>query len=227
MEPQLIHQQLLLSHPLFESMSTDQLRELLTNSDLLNLHKGDYVFRQGEPAHAFYFVISGCVKIYRLTPEGQEKILEVVGDRNTFAEAMTLMDTPNYVATAQAVAPTQLFRLSNKTYLHLLQNQPSLALALMAKLCIRLHQRIHEIETLSLKNATHRVIRYLLTQASRLPVDRQRFAIPVSKQLIAGHLSIQPETLSRVLHRLHDECIICLDGREIEILDRSRLENFE
>ncbi|MCY1388934.1 Crp-like helix-turn-helix domain protein [compost metagenome] len=151
----------------------------------------------------------------------------MVGDRNTFAEAMTLMDTPDYIATAQAVAPTQLFRISNRAYLQLLQNQPTLMLALMAKLCVRLHQRIHEIETLSLKNATHRVVRYLLTQASRLPAERQRFSIPVSKQLIAGHLSIQPETLSRILHRLHDERIICLNGREIDILDRPRLENFE
>lgn len=51
--------------------------------------------------------------------------------------------------------------------------------------------------------------------------------IPVAKQLVAGHLSIQPETFSRIMHRLGDEGIIHLDGREISILDRERLECFE
>ena len=122
MEFQRVHQQLLQSHHLFEPLSPVQLQELLASSDLVNLDKGAYVFRQGEPAHAFYYLISGCVKIYRLTPEGQEKILEVTNERNTFAEAMMFMDTPNYVATAQAVVPSQLFRFSNKAYLRQLQD---------------------------------------------------------------------------------------------------------
>ncbi|MFO6068720.1 transcriptional regulator Dnr, partial [Pseudomonas aeruginosa] len=140
MEFQRVHQQLLQSHHLFEPLSPVQLQELLASSDLVNLDKGAYVFRQGEPAHAFYYLISGCVKIYRLTPEGQEKILEVTNERNTFAEAMMFMDTPNYVATAQAVVPSQLFRFSNKAYLRQLQDNTPLALALLAKLSTRLHQ---------------------------------------------------------------------------------------
>ncbi|ROZ58038.1 transcriptional regulator Dnr, partial [Ramlibacter sp. WS9] len=199
MEFQRVHQQLLQSHHLFEPLSPVQLQELLASSDLVNLDKGAYVFRQGEPAHAFYYLISGCVKIYRLTPEGQEKILEVTNERNTFAEAMMFMDTPNYVATAQAVVPSQLFRFSNKAYLRQLQDNTPLALALLAKLSTRLHQRIDEIETLSLKNATHRVVRYLLTLAAHAPGENCRVEIPVAKHLVAGHLSIQPETFSRIM----------------------------
>jgi len=189
MEFQRVHQQLLQSHHLFEPLSPVQLQELLASSDLVNLDKGAYVFRQGEPAHAFYYLISGCVKIYRLTPEGQEKILEVTNERNTFAEAMMFMDTPNYVATAQAVVPSQLFRFSNKAYLRQLQDNTPLALALLAKLSTRLHQRIDEIETLSLKNATHRVVRYLLTLAAHAPGENCRVEIPVAKQLHENHVA--------------------------------------
>ncbi len=58
MEFQRVHQQLLQSHHLFEPLSPVQLQELLASSDLVNLDKGAYVFRQGEPAHAFYYLIS-------------------------------------------------------------------------------------------------------------------------------------------------------------------------
>src|SRR3546814_1783568 len=63
---------------------------------------------------------------------------------------------------------SQLYRFSNSTYMELLQNNGKLTFALLGKLCIRLHQRINEIETLSLKNATHRVVRYLLTQLAQI-----------------------------------------------------------
>jgi len=222
-----VHHQILRSHHLFEPLNEEQLDELMSTSQLLNIDKGDPLFRQGEPAQAFYFVIAGAVKIYRLTPDGQEKVFEVIGERQTFAEAMMLMDTPNYVASAEAVGPTQLYRLSNATYLRLLQSNSRLTFALLGKLCVRLHQRVNEIETLSLKNATHRVVRYLLTQLVRLQPVESQFELPMAKQLIAGHLSIQPETFSRIIRRLIDEKIITQDGRQIAILDRLRLEQFE
>ncbi|MBD9413377.1 Crp/Fnr family transcriptional regulator [Pseudomonas sp. PDM16] len=220
-----VHHQILRSHHLFEPMSDEQLDELLADSQLLNLDKGDILFLQGEPAHSFFFVISGAVKVYRLTPDGQEKVFEVIGERQTFAEAMMLMDTPNYVASAQALGPVQLYRFSNTTYMRLLQSNSRLTFALLGKLCIRLHQRINEIETLSLKNATHRVVRYLLTQLARS--DSDELELPMARQLIAGHLSIQPETFSRIIRRLIDEEIITQHARVICILDRQRLEQFE
>ncbi|WP_248804445.1 Crp/Fnr family transcriptional regulator [Pseudomonas sp. MWU13-2100] len=222
-----VHHQILRSHHLFEPLSDQEMDELMASSHLLSIDKGEPLFRQGEPADAFYFVIAGAVKIYRLTPDGQEKVFEVIGPRQTFAEAMMLMDTPNYVASAEAVGPCQLYRLSNSAYLRLLQSNNRLPFALLGKLCVRLHQRVNEIETLSLKNATHRVVRYLLTQLVHLQPVNYQFELPMAKQLIAGHLSIQPETFSRIIRRLIDEKIITQDGRQIVILDRPRLEQFE
>ena len=137
-----VHHQILCGHHLFNVLNEEQLEQLLATSTLLNLEKGDKLFLQGEPAHAFYFVISGAVKIYRLTPEGQEKVLEVVGSRQTFAEAMMLMDTPDYVASAQALEPTQVYRFANRTYMELLHSNPQLPFSLLATLCVRLHRRI-------------------------------------------------------------------------------------
>lgn len=227
MGPHRVHQQILRSHHLFEPLDDEQLDELLAASQLVNMDKGEPLFHQGEPAHSFYFVISGCIKIFRLTPDGQEKIFEIISDRQTFAEAMILMDTPNYVASAQAVAPTQLYRFSKVAYMRLLQANQGLTFALLGKLCIRLHQRLNEIETLSLKNATHRVVRYLITELVKLRPGETCLELPVAKQLVAGQLSIQPETFSRIIHRLSDEGIIAIDGRHIEVLDRARLEQFE
>ncbi|MDT4886812.1 Crp-like helix-turn-helix domain protein [compost metagenome] len=71
------------------------------------------------------------------------------------------------------------------------------------------------------------MVRYLITQLARLPEGSNGFELPMAKQLVAGHLSIQPETFSRIIRRLIDEEIISQDGRQIAILDRQRLEQFE
>ncbi len=229
MEPHPLYQKILREHHLFRPLSEQQLARLLEDCQLINLEKDDYVFHQGESCHSFGFVISGSIKVYRLTPDGQEKIFEVIGDRKTFGEAMMFMGTETYVATAQAVIPSQLLLLPNQSYKNMIHENSELATALLANLSKRLHQRINEIEILSLKNATHRVIRYILSQALRSCSSCQTpsFELPIAKRLIAGQLSIQPETFSRIIHHLSHEGIIRIDGRLICILDRDRLENYE
>jgi len=229
MKPHPLYQKVLREHHLFTALNEQQLAELLDDSRLVNLEKGEAVFKQGDPCHYFCFVISGSVKIFRTTPDGQEKVLEVVGDRSTFAEAMMFMGRDAYVASAQAVQPTQLLMLSNDVYRQLVRRSEDTAMALLAALSMRLHRRVGEIEMLSLKNATHRVIRYLLSQGLRQCGDCEElsFELPMAKRLVAGHLSIQPETFSRILHNLGNEGLIRVNGRMICILDRERLEEFD
>lgn len=151
MEPHPLYQKILREHHLFAALNDAQITQLIEESQLVNLEKGAYVFRQGDPCNSFGFVISGSVKIYRLTPDGQEKVFEVIGDRNIFAEAMMFMGTGAYVATAQTVLPTQLLLLSNVTYTRLLRENTETAMALLAALSVRMHQRLNEIEILSFK----------------------------------------------------------------------------
>jgi len=229
MEPHPLYQKILREHHLFQPLTEAQLAKLLEESQLVNLEKDEYVFHQGEACVNFGFVISGSIKIYRLTPDGQEKVFEVVGDRKTFAEAMMFMDHQKYVATSQAVMPTQMLLIPNTSYKGLIKENSELSTALLAALSIRLHQRLNEIEILSLKNATHRVIRYILSQAlgSCNSCNTPSFELPIAKRLIAGQLSIQPETFSRIIHHLSNEGIIRVDGRLICIMDRERLEKYE
>lgn len=222
-----VHQQILRSHHLFEPLNEEQMEELMSSSHLLNVDKGSPLFRQGEPVTSFYFVISGAVKVYRLAADGQEKVFDVISARQTVAEAMLFNESANYSACAEALEPTQLYRLSSSVYLRLLQSNNRLAFALIGRLSGRMQQRLNEIETLSLKNSTHRVVRYLLNQLGQCNESASSFNLPMAKQLIAGHLSIQPETFSQVIRRLTDEHVISQSGRQINVLNRFRLEQFE
>jgi len=227
MESQLVHHNLLRTHHLFSSLTQSDLDLLLNGAQLLKLKKDNTLFWQGEEAKHFYFVISGSIKLYRLPPDGSEKIIEVLRHNQTFAEAIMFMNTRKYVVSAQAIQPTELFCFRNQDYLDLIKSNSELAFAVLGTMSQRLHKRITEIEMLSLKNAAHRVVRYLLTEAYESGQDDPTFEISMTKRLVAAQLSIQPETFSRIIHKLNDEGIIRLDGKSVTVLDKEKLQNYE
>ncbi|MEH6468133.1 MAG: Crp/Fnr family transcriptional regulator [Porticoccus sp.] len=227
MQFQKIHGQLLRKHHLFSALSDSDMTTLMRGTRVLSVGKGEFLFQQNEEARHFYFVVSGCMKLFRTLPDGTEKIIELVPSNQTFAEALMFNAQMMYPVSAQAVDSSELFSFSNIDYMTLLKSSPDLSLVLLGDLSRRLRMRLSEIEVLSLKNSTHRVVRYLMTQIVDSDSEYPQFDLPVAKRLIAGQLAIQPETFSRIVHRLKEEGVIDMKGKEVTVLDRKALANYE
>lgn len=219
--------QTLREHYLFAHLAPDELAELAAGVRALALEPGQALFRQGEPARRFYLLLEGQIKLYRLSPEGQEKIVEITTPGKTFAEAVMFMEGKRFPVTAEALAPSLLYGLRNDLYLELLRHSPPHCLRLLADMSGRLHGLLGEIDTLAVQNASYRVQRYL---EGLLPADAEdgfELELEVPKQVVAARLSIKPETLSRVLHGLSATGILSVAGRRLKILDARRLRRFE
>ena len=227
MEMKAIHGQILRQHHLFARMTDEQLRALLVHTQLINLDRGEHLFIQGDPANYFYFVITGCMKLFRALPDGVEKVIDVVQAKSTFAEALTFRHVQVYPVSAQAVEPTELFAFASNAYVELVRNDLELAVALLGDLSARLHTHLHEIETLSFKNSTIRVVRYFLNLLQREGGESLSIELPLAKRLIAAQLAIQPETLSRIFNHMRENGIIAIDGRNVQVLDLERLKVYE
>ncbi|WP_426414678.1 Crp/Fnr family transcriptional regulator [Aestuariirhabdus sp. LZHN29] len=218
---------LLKGHHLFAGFDDDELQKLLSECHLKKLVRDEWLFRQTDPAPAFYFVVDGSIKLFRTTRDGNEKILEVINSHETFAEAIMFSGQSNYPVNAQALKASSVLAIPCPNYIECITRHPQHALALAARLSQRLHSLVNEIETLSLKNATHRVVRFLINSItdnlSREPV----IELEIPKRLVASRLSIQPETFSRILHHLADEKIIRIKGKLITILELEQLLHYE
>lgn len=227
MEYKKLYGQILRKHHLFSNMSDEQLASLMQSALLVDLPRGKKLFMQGERAERFYFVISGKVKLFRLIPDGTEKIIELFGADQSFGVALMFKDIPEYPLTAQAVEATELISFSNQDYKALIREDGDLAFDLLGDLCDRLHGRLREIEMLSLKNSTSRVTRYFLNMLNENGAGEPVFELPVAKHMMAAQLSIQPETLSRIFNRMKEDRVVDIDGRKIKVLDLSALKNYE
>jgi len=186
------------------------------------------VFRTGEICDAFFVVILGQVKLYVSAPNGQEKVIEIVGPGRSFAEAMMFLEMP-YILNVQSLTDTLLMCVSKSTVFGEIAQDPRFALRMLAGISRRLHGLVQDVEGYALRTGAQRLIGYLLRDVEDLDAAQDQVitvSLPVSKATIASRLSLTPEYFSRVLHELEAEHLIEIDKREIRIVDIKRLASY-
>lgn len=205
---------------MFSELSEEQLDRVRRHSHMIDLVEGESLFFQGDDANNFYLVISGRIKLYRVSPEGKEKVVEIMEEGATFAEALMFMDEPHYPVTATALASSHVIAVNSRDFKAMLRESIETCFVIMGSMCFRLRGLIREIDALSLDTGTVRTVAYLLNQA---PADSDQFDLQVAKSVIASRLSVKPETFSRILKNLHDREIVTIDGRSVTIHDRDAM----
>jgi len=211
--------------PLLSELDDAQLARMRDSRRTLTLAAGETLFHMGDRSAHFYYLDEGAIKLFRVSPAGQEKIVEIIRPGQTFAEAVMFFARPLYPVNAQALEDSVLTAFDSAVFLEMLHQSTETCLRLLGTLSVRLHQRVNEIDALSLQNATLRVVNFLL---ARLPEaahedGRRVIHLEAAKKDIAGRLSIQPETFSRVLHALTESGAIEVDGRRISVTSEQAL----
>jgi CRP-like cAMP-binding protein len=212
--------------PLFQEMQAPELQRLAQGSQLREFARGADIFRIGDPCDEFHVTVSGQVKLFAISPAGQEKIIELVGPGNSFAEALMFMQRP-YIINGQALTDTLLLSVSREAVMREIQGDAQFCMRMLAGLSRRLHGLVNDVQAYSLHSGVERVIGYLMRD---LPEEGGGAAasvlLPVSKASIASRLSMTPEYFSKVLRELEDKGLIEVDKREIRLLDTQRLSRY-
>ncbi|GIX22032.1 MAG: transcriptional regulator [Gammaproteobacteria bacterium] len=214
------------AHHLFKAIGETDFARLIQRVRPVMLAAGERLFHQGDPADRFFVIEHGRIKLSRLAPSGQEKVIEVMDDGMSFAEAVMFLGAPHYPVGAEALCASRLWAVPNRLYLEVLRKDPQTCLALLADLSIRLHARLREIDALSQQNAVHRLIRYLLDRIGPQASGRAEVDLDMPKQVLASRLSIKPESFSRLLAQLSQAGLISVHGRRIEIHDVAGLRAY-
>ncbi|MGL6108695.1 MAG: Crp/Fnr family transcriptional regulator [Rubrivivax sp.] len=210
-------------------MSGDELARLAEGCSLARLGRGDMVFRVGQPCDAFHVTVTGQVKLFVLSPAGQEKVIEIVGPGQSFAEALMFSNRP-YIVSAQALADSLVLSIGKQAVLDEIGRDSRFALRMLAGISRRLHGLVRDVQAHALHSGAQRVIGYLLrdTAADDSHCDEPfTVTLPVSKATIASRLSLTPEYFSRVLHELETAGLVHIDKRDVHILDPKRLASYQ
>jgi CRP-like cAMP-binding protein len=184
----------------FRGLAPTVVDKLIAPAASITFREGEIIFRQTEPATAFFIVIHGWVKLYRITAGGDEAVIRVFANGESFGEAVAFTGAA-YPATAEAVSDARLARIPADHVVSCIRAMPDIALAMIASTSQHLHHLVQQVEQLKAQTGVQRVAEFL---ASLCPSEQGKctIALPYDKALIAGRLGLKPESLSRAFARL-------------------------
>lgn len=186
--------------PLFRRMPDATMDALLAGASVMAVPRFGTLFFQDEMADRFFLLLSGSVKLSRLSADGDEAVVSLVEPGQIFAEA-DMFASARYPLSAEAVEPTRVLVFTAEAFFRRMRADPEVAFRVVEALSQRIRGFVQQIEHLHVRSTPQRVASFLLTLCPETGRD-VRFELPFDKSLIARRLGMQPETFSRALAKL-------------------------
>lgn len=213
------------AHHLFNCLSDECFHVISQHSGLISLKKNEILFECGYEASHFFLVRTGQVTLFQTSLDGNEKIVDIFGAGQTFAETSMFAENKCYPVNARATCDTDLFYFDSDIFKTQLHQSSDSCFSMMSEMSNRLKNQTQEIIELSIHDAQYRLVNYLLEHRCDNN-DLSCFSmvkLPTTKSLLASRLSITPETFSRILSRLKKQGLITIEDDVIILIDPVRL----
>lgn len=212
---------------LFSGLNRGELEKISKIAIYKKYVKGESIFSEGDRALGFFIVCSGKVKIFKLSSDGKEFILNVVSAGEPFAEA-AIFSGESYPAYADSLTESRLLFIPRREFLALIEKYPKLSIKMLGTLSGIIRRFNRMIEELSLREVSCRVAKYLLdlsTRRGRRVEDGIEFDLDTNKAQLASRLGTISETLSRCLAKFRKKNLIRMDKNRIVLLDKATLQS--
>lgn len=211
--------ELVLSVPYFAHLDTTATEAVASSAIRREYDKGTVIFLEGDPCAGLHVVEKGHVKLYKVSVEGREQVVRLLGPGEFFNEVAVLDGGPNPVG-AMAALDATLWVVDCASMRHLVSSHPTLAAAIIENLAARSRELLSLVEDLSLRTVSARLAKLLLTRA-----EPGGEAPPhTSQQEMAAQVGTVREMVGRVLRAFEEKGLIRFDRHRILILDREGLE---
>jgi CRP-like cAMP-binding protein len=222
--PQIKTQAFLANLALFSEMQPAELDRIAAATLPLYFDKGQSIVQCGDPCTGFHVVVYGQVKLAFTSPQGVEKVVEIIRPGQSFGEALMFLDKP-YIVFAQALADTMLLHVARHAVFGELGPE-TFGRRMIAGLAMRLHGLVRDVEAYTLRSGQERVIGYLLAELPEGAASGDgEVRLTPGKSVLASRLNMTPEHFSRILHDLAAAGLVEVNGRSIRVPDIARLRS--
>jgi CRP-like cAMP-binding protein len=211
--------------PLFIGLAAEQLDELLREAQSVRYPKGTNVFQQDEAAGSFFVLLHGHLRVYKLTPDGQQVVVRFVSPGEVFGVAMAIGRT-TYPATAAAVVDSIALVWPSTAWPRLIAKHPALAVNTLQTVGSRLqdaHTRVVEMSTEQVERRIAHTLLRLAKQSGRKVEAGVQIDFPISRQDVAEMTGATLHTVSRVLSAWEDQGLVAGGRQKITLREPHRL----
>jgi len=207
--------------PIFTDLSDSDLNRIASKMVSRDYQKGQMILLEESTGETFFIMTSGTVKVTRLSDDGREVILALLGESDFFGE-MSLLDGEGRSANIVANEDSQVMTLSRRDFLECLETYPKIAISLLEELAVRLRKSDQQIESLSLSDSEQRIgITLIRLAEERGTIKRGDVTVQnlPYQQDIANMAGTSRETVSRTLKLLEDKKLVKRNGSDITIFN--------
>ena len=212
------HDDLVRRAPLFAGLSDSELARVSRDLHRRHYGGGETIFHQGDAGDAIYLIVSGRVRIYVPTEEGQEVSVIFYGPGGMFGE-MALVDQKPRSATAEAMEDTTVLAMSSTRFYQHLQGNYQIALNLMQLLSGRLRATTDQMRAMASLDVSRRTIQALLRLAGQQgsPAPEGIRLGRLTQQELASLVGSSRESVNRALRALARKGLVAVLGGQIVV----------
>ena len=207
--------------PIFADLSSSDLEKISNKMISRNYIKGQVILLEESKGETFFVIKTGEVKVTKLSDDGREVILAILGESDFFGE-MSLLDGEGRSANIVANEDSTALTLSRNDFLSCLESYPKIAISLLEELAVRLRKSDKHIESLSLSDSEHRIGITIARLAEEIGTIKKG-VVSIKKlpfqQDIANMAGTSRETVSRTIKLFEDKKILTRNGRALTIFD--------
>lgn len=211
---------------MFRRLGQEDRQRLTAVSRLKTYAKGDRIFGEGEPSDAFFIVVSGRVKIVKMTPTGKDVILEIFGSGDPFGAVAAYEGRP-FPASAFALEDTVCLLIPRSSFFTLLEEHPSLVRGLLLGLTQRLVELTNRLTEMTGGRVEARFARLFLKlgeNLGRAGPGGTSIPMALSRQELADLTGTTIETCIRIMSRWGKDEIVRTEKDGFVLLDKTALE---
>ncbi len=202
----------------FRNCSPTSLKNLSEKAQVKHVKKGQLLFVSGQEAEYLYIILTGWVRLYRETENGDQAIIDVLSTDDIFGDH-AIFENMKYGYSADSVDESILISIPMSLFKNEIETNHSFTLGFLSNVALARKRQDIEIEHRSLQTAPERIGCFLLKQTPIVENNKTIITLPYDKTLIASKLGMKPETFSRALKKLKNEVGITVKGARIEIDD--------
>ena len=213
---------------LFQDLGPAELEEIALMCTRKTYLPGTSIIMTEDEEHSFYVISQGKVVVKAIDPTMREKVLAHLEPGDFFGEMSAIDSEPRSADVVAGNEEVEVLVFSQKDFLGLLQNYPSVHLALSREFCRRLRLINHRLSSVSLP-ASARVARSLISIANEHgKMTKEGLLLPKLTQSEIGKMSDSPrETVNRAFSELRDSgLIIPTESKQVLIPSIEKLEEW-
>ena len=200
---------LLQSVPIFSDLSPSDLNKIAQRMIRRTYTKGQMILLEDDLGQTFFVIAEGSVKITRLSDDGREVILAMLGESDFFGE-MSLLDGAGRSANVVALESSEVLTLARNDFLEILEEYPKISISFLEELTQRIRKSDQQIESLSLSDVEQRIGITLIRLAEELGSIKHGTVkinnLPY-QQDIANMAGTSRETVSRTFKLLEEKVL--------------------